>query len=175
VELFGPIIYSLGSVRGAFVQELLDLIDINGSSRNAIVWLWRRLPHSDTLVLGGPEIDFGIQTDDVFLLGEAKWRSSVGTGQGVHRNKDQMALRKEFCRKYGSKLLGGIGRFVVLGVSRKGESRSTRTTRPTALSFTFEMSVGSQCRKFETTLVATKYGSTYSGKHGIQAQNDHGS
>ena len=30
--------------------------------------------HPDTLVPGGPEIDFGVQTDDLILAGEAKWR-----------------------------------------------------------------------------------------------------
>jgi hypothetical protein len=36
-------------------------------------------------VPGGPEIDFGIQTDALFLLGEAKWRSRVGAFQGAKR------------------------------------------------------------------------------------------
>lgn len=99
---------------------MLALIEVSGSARDACAWLWRRLPHPDTLVPGGPEIDFGIQTDDVFLLGEAKWLSSVGTAQGVNRDKDQMTLRREFCQKYGPKLLRGIKQFVVLGVSWKG-------------------------------------------------------
>ncbi len=76
-SFFGPLVYAAPSVRSAFVKELLILIDVQGSSLNALVWLWRRIPHPDDLVPGGPEIDFGIQTDDVFLLGEAKWRSSV--------------------------------------------------------------------------------------------------
>ena len=85
------------------------------------MWLWRRLPHPDTLVTGGPEIDFGIRTDDVFLLGEAKWRSSVGAAQGVNRDKEQLTLRREFCQKYGQRLLAGVKHFVVLGISWKGE------------------------------------------------------
>jgi hypothetical protein len=91
-----------------------------GSGALLSVWLWRRIPHPDDLVPGGPEIDFGIQTDEVFLLGEAKWRSSVATAQGVSRNKDQITLRREFCQKYGRRLLPGIDRFVILGVSLKG-------------------------------------------------------
>jgi hypothetical protein len=63
------------------------------------------LAHPDTLVSGGPEIDFGIHTDDVFLLGEAKWRSPLGEAQGVHRDKDQLTLRREFCQKYGPRLV----------------------------------------------------------------------
>jgi hypothetical protein len=102
------------------VRELLKLIDVENSSEKAHVWLWRRLPHPETLVPGGPEIDFGIQTDDVFLLGEAKWRSSIGAAQGANRDKDQLVLRREFCEKYGRRLLPDVKRFVVLGVSWKG-------------------------------------------------------
>lgn len=118
--IFGPVAYASPPVRSTFVKEFLALIDVQGSSSNASVWLWRRIPHPDDLVPGGPEIDFGIQTDEVFLLGEAKWRSSIATAQGVSRNKDQITLRREFCQKYGRRLLAGIDRFVILGVSLKG-------------------------------------------------------
>jgi hypothetical protein len=86
-SVFGPVVYSAPPIRVAFVRELLALIDVDGSDNNAHVWLWRRLLTLDTLVAGGPEIDFGIQTDDVFLLGEAKWRSSVGVAQGVNQTR----------------------------------------------------------------------------------------
>ena len=102
------------------MRELFNTINVDGVATNAHIWLWRRLPHPDTLVPGGPEIDFGIQTDDTFLLGEAKWRSSVGAAQGVNRDKDQMTLRREFCEKYGSRLLRTVKHFVVLGVSWHG-------------------------------------------------------
>ncbi len=118
-SIFGPVAYASPSIRSAFVKELLGLIDIQGSSSSALVWLWRRVPHPDDLVPGGPEIDFGIQTDDVFLLGEAKWRSAVRAGQGVSHNKTQMDLRREFCEEYGPKLLPGVRRFVILGVSSR--------------------------------------------------------
>ena len=119
-SLFGPVIYAAAPVREAFVTDLLKMITVPGTARNAHIWLWRRLPHPDTLVPGGPEIDFGVQTDDVFLLGEAKWRSSVGAAQGVNRDKDQVTLRREFCEKYGRRLLPSVRHFVVLGVSWKG-------------------------------------------------------
>lgn len=96
-SVFGPVVYGDGRTRTRFVHDVLSAIGVPGSSENAHVWLWRRLPHPDTLVSGGPEIDFGIHTDDVFLLGEAKWRSSVGAAQGVNRDKDQLTLRREFC------------------------------------------------------------------------------
>ena len=40
------------------------------------------------------EIDFGIVTDEVFLLGEAEWGSSVGSTQGRNRDKDQITFRR---------------------------------------------------------------------------------
>ncbi len=119
-SIFGPVIYASPSIRSEFVKGLLALIDVQGSAGNAHVWLWRRIPHPDTLVPGGPEIDFGIQTDEVFLFGEAKWRSSVGGGQGVNRDKDQMTLRREFFQKHGLHVLAGAQCFVVLAVSWKG-------------------------------------------------------
>jgi hypothetical protein len=119
-SVFGPVIYAGDRVLEAFVTDVLKVIGVPGTAANAHIWLWRRLPHPDTLVSGGPEIDFGTQTDDVFLLGEAKWRSSVGAAQGVNRDKDQMTLRREFCEKYGRPLLPIVKHFVVLGVSWKG-------------------------------------------------------
>jgi hypothetical protein len=85
-SVFGPIAYATRAVREEFTRELLELINVpHESTGHAHVWLWRRLPHPDTLVPGGPEIDFGIQTDALFLLGEAKWRSRVGAFQGAQR------------------------------------------------------------------------------------------
>lgn len=119
-SVFGPVVYATPSVRSAFVKELLALTDVQVGSKGARLWLWRRLPHPDNLVPGGPEIDFGIQTYDMLLLGEAKWRSSVGVAQGVSRNKTQMELRGEFCQKYGPRFLPDVRQFVVLAVSWSG-------------------------------------------------------
>lgn len=119
-SVFGPVIYDRREAREAFVRDLFSAIDIQASAEHANVWLWRRLPHPDTLVSGGPEIDFGIHTDDVFLLGEAKWRSPVGAAQGVNRQKDQLTLRREFCEKYGRRLLPNVRRFAIVGVSWNG-------------------------------------------------------
>jgi hypothetical protein len=120
-SVFGPIVYGTEAVRAAFAAALLRLIGLPGERVSAAtVWLWRRLPHPDSLVPGGPEVDFGIQTDDVFLLGEAKWLSAVGASQGIDRNKDQFTLRREFCAKYGRRLIPGCRHFVVLAVSLAG-------------------------------------------------------
>jgi hypothetical protein len=120
-SVFGPVAYGPPDQRANFVQALLRLIGVpSGPVATANVWLWRRLPHPDTLVPGGPEVDFGLQTPEVFLLGEAKWLSPVAATQGVGRDKDQILLRKEFCEKYGRRLVPGCQRFVVLGVSLEG-------------------------------------------------------
>ena len=117
-SVFGPVAYAAREVRAGFVRDLLRLIDVPCEPfEAATIWLWRRLPHPDTLVSGGPEIDFGVQTDTLFLLGESKWLSGVAKAQGVLRDKDQLALRHEFCEKYGRRLLPKCRRFVVLGVS----------------------------------------------------------
>jgi hypothetical protein len=120
-SVFGPIAYATLEVRAEFVRDLLRLIDVPSDSFEiATVWLWRRLPHPDTLGLGGPEIDFGVQTDTLLLLGEGKWLSGVARNQGALGDKDQLTLRREFCEKYGRRLLPMCRRFVVLGVSLHG-------------------------------------------------------
>lgn len=117
-SVFGPLIYAPVEQKRRFAAALLELIDVPcAPPQNVSVWLWRRIPHPDTLGLGGPEIDFGIQTDDVLLLGEAKWLSPVGQLQGVAKDKSQLTLRHEFCTKYGGKFFGAYTKLVVLGVS----------------------------------------------------------
>ena len=117
-SLFGPILYSAPEVRSKFAVELLASLDIMQPPVSTNIWLWRRIPHPDNLAPGGPEIDFGIQTEETLLLGEAKWRSGVGAAQGVERNKDQIQLRVEFCSVLGQKLFPGVRKFVVLAVGR---------------------------------------------------------
>ena len=117
---FGPLIYATSSVREEFARSLLELLQVPGSSRDAYVWLWRRIPHPDTLVPGGPEIDVGIITRDTVLLGEAKWLSGVGKNQGVNADKDQIILRKEFCLKYGDVVFPEARHLVVFGISIEG-------------------------------------------------------
>ena len=79
--------------------------------------MWRRIPHPDTLVMGGPEIDFGILTNDTVVLREAKWRSEMGTGQGKERGKNQIQLRTEFLEKFGIKIFSRVKKFIILIIS----------------------------------------------------------
>lgn len=101
-----------------WLADLLKLLDLPGlKTDDAEIFLWRRVPHPDTLVPGGPEIDVGISTSNALILGEAKWQSGVGKAQGKMRDKDQIQLRGEFLKKYGSRLFPNRSAFVVLGIS----------------------------------------------------------
>lgn len=117
-SLFGPIAYADSTVRANFTTQLLELLGIRRSVSIARLWLWRRLPHPDTRVSGGPEIDFGIQTTDTLILGESKWRSGFGARQGASRDKDQIQLRVEYCLKHGSEVFPHVTQFIVLAVGR---------------------------------------------------------
>jgi len=86
-------------------------------TEDPMIFLWRRLPHPDTLVLGGPEIDAGIITKNALVLVEAKWQSEVGAKQGKMRDKDQIQLRGEFLAKYGPQIFQNQSEFAVVGIS----------------------------------------------------------
>lgn len=120
-SVFGPLTYADRRSRTDFASGLLATLRVpNSRDEDAVVWLWRRLPHPDTIGVGGPEIDFGIQTPTVLVLGEAKWNSSPGRNQGKDKSKDQLTIRREFCRKLGRALFPSCGHFVQLTVSRNG-------------------------------------------------------
>jgi hypothetical protein len=120
-SVFGTLAYSNPLVQCAFVESLLKLLKVpTPSCTGTNIWLWRRIPHPDTLAPGGPEIDFGIQTEHTIILGEAKWLSNVGQMQGKARNKDQIILRREFLEKYGKLLYGKVSNYILLGLSLHG-------------------------------------------------------
>jgi hypothetical protein len=103
-SVFGTIIYSSKIEQMNFVKSLFRLFKLNDIINSCNIWLWRRIPHPDTLVSGGPEIDFGIQTDNALILGEAKWKSGVDKYQGKDKKKSQIQLREEFISKYVTKM-----------------------------------------------------------------------
>jgi len=133
-SVFGTVAYSSLSIRENWVSQFFKLLDISGAvSTNAVIFLWRRIPHPDTLVLGGPELDFGIITDDTLIFGEAKWQSRIGMAQGKRKNKDQIQLRGEFLKKYGKKIFPSLNAYIVVGV---GLFKNTfNNTVPTGVSF----------------------------------------
>ena len=120
-SVFGVVAYASQEIRCAFADALLNLLGIAASpARTAHIALWRRIPHPDTLVSGGPEIDVVLQTEQAIIFGEAKWRSGIGRAQGKERDKDQIALRREFFEKYGLAIYGKVPHYIVLGVSPQG-------------------------------------------------------
>lgn len=101
----------------SWLAALFELIDLPGvQTKHAEIFLWRRIPHPDNLVPGGPEIDVGISTANALILCEAKWQSGVGATQGIKKDKDQIQLRGEFLRDYGAKLFPTRSNLVVLGI-----------------------------------------------------------
>lgn len=121
-SVFGPLVYGTIADRCRFVQSLLHLIKIPVERVDqASVWLWRRVPHPDTLVSGGPEIDFGIYCNGTIILGESKWRGSkFVTGQGKAKNKDQLLLRQDFLQKHAASMCEPVNHLVILALSWRG-------------------------------------------------------
>jgi hypothetical protein len=118
-SVFGTVARSNRTQKEAWVADFLKLIalPVEISPIGADIHLWRRIPHPDTLVPGGPEIDFAIFTENAVILGEAKWKSGVGKVQGKLKDKDQIQLRGEFLKEYGNKIFPQCKHHVVLGIS----------------------------------------------------------
>lgn len=117
-SVFGTAARAPQSELEAWIADLISLLDLpDVKPSRAAVSLWRRIPHPDTLVPGGPEIDVSISTENALILGEAKWLSSVGAAQGKKKDKDQIQLRGEFLRDYAPKLYPAYSEYMVLGVS----------------------------------------------------------
>jgi len=128
-NFFGPLVYGSQAARERFAAHLLRQLDMDGAiSDGALFWLWRRVPHPDSLVSGGPEIDVGLLTANTLVLGEAKWQSKVGEGQGVLGDKTQIQLRQEFCQKFGPAWYPTVEHFAVLGIDKVGSMVSSQST-----------------------------------------------
>ena len=124
-SMFGPLAYATPKERASFATWLMKKLDLPLSkATQAQICLWRRIPHPDTDVCGGPEVDVTVMTENTVIFGEAKWRSSIGKNQGKGKNKDQITLRKEFFEKHCKGVFGHIKQFVVLGISRDGRLAS---------------------------------------------------
>lgn len=121
-SFFGTLAYADQSAKREFIEALFDLLKIRCkiTNRDVSIWLWRRVPHPDTLGSKGPEIDFGIQTERAVVFGEAKWLSRIDQAQGKTRDKDQITLRREFFEKYGRTIFGAVSHYVVLTISPGG-------------------------------------------------------
>jgi len=127
-SVFGTGSRSPQPILEAWLADLFRLLNLpNVQTTDAEVYLWRRIPHPDTLVSGGPEIDVGITTRNAVILTEAKWQSGVGASQGKAKDKDQIQLRGEFLQKYGRTFYPARSEFIVLGISLSPEAFKDRT------------------------------------------------
>lgn len=119
-SMFGPLAYASSSLQSEFARALLALLELQVPTDGpAHVWLWRRLPHPDSRVSGGPEIDVGIHVGDTLILGEAKWGSALGSGQGKDGEQTQVDLRRRFCQEDGAVIYREVKQFVVLGIAEE--------------------------------------------------------
>lgn len=117
-SVFGTVARANQTQKEKWVADLFALMDLREASPDhADIFLWRRIPHPDTLVPGGPEIDFGIMTRNALVIGEAKWLSDVGAFQGKNKDKDQIRLRGDFLKEYGRRLFPTASVHAVVGLS----------------------------------------------------------
>ena len=119
-SVFGTLMYHPKENQKAFVSHLLEMAGVREAvCENTHVWLWRRVPHPDTAGSGGPELDFGILTDNTLVFGESKWNSGIAKNQGKKGDKNQIQLRVEFLKKYARKLYPHIQNRRVLLITRE--------------------------------------------------------
>src|SRR5215467_7582767 len=107
-SFFGPLIYGPASWREKFARGLFEAIGLP-KPVSIIIWLWRRIPHPEKPAsTGGPEIDFGLQSEACIVFGEAKWNSQVGVGQGVAGNRTQLDLGLAYCADLGLRAIPAV-------------------------------------------------------------------
>lgn len=108
------------ATRAHFSNWLISQLGVQWKpNTKCTVSLWRRIPHPDTHVPGGPELDALIQGDSFVVFVEAKWCSPEGSSQGKQHDKGQLQLREEFLAKLGRQFFGNV-QFGVLAVSLNG-------------------------------------------------------
>jgi len=121
-SVFGNLAYLDDDRRLAVTNRLLALLGHEPLQDPPLCWLWRRVPHPEKPESsGGPEIDFGILGSTVLILGEAKWNSPIGMGQGINKDRSQIDLRVAYCDKFARKALPDVRTFIILGVARNKE------------------------------------------------------
>jgi hypothetical protein len=102
-SLFGYIAYQKSEIRLTFFNQLLEKLKLK-SDISCEIKLWQRLPHPETFVSGGPEMDVILIGSYNLLLVECKWASGISKNQGKEKNKSQIEIRNEWKEKLGKPL-----------------------------------------------------------------------
>lgn len=121
-SVFGNLAYLPGLKRCAVWSGILALLGERPMDSIPTCWLWRRLPHPlKEQSSGGPEIDFGCLDEKTLILGEAKWNSPLGRGQGPAKDQSQLDLRRAYLQLLAPKAFPEAERRIVLGVGRRAD------------------------------------------------------
>ncbi|MFQ5759246.1 MAG: hypothetical protein ACE5IF_06175 [Candidatus Bathyarchaeia archaeon] len=124
-SVFGTLQYFPKESQTRFINSVLEKIDKNLRVDDCFIQLWTRISHPDTLVSGGPELDFQIVGDRIVIFGESKWTSKIAKDQGKMKDKNQIQLRTEFLQKYGSKIFNNATELLTVVVGLSLEKRNT--------------------------------------------------
>lgn len=118
-SVFGTMAYLPESERFGTIHRFFSRLGLTLTNGPVFTWLWRRLPHPEKPEsMGGPEIDFGFLSAENLVLGEAKWNSLLGIGQGINKDRSQLDLRLMYCSELANRALPTVQHFMIVGVSR---------------------------------------------------------
>jgi hypothetical protein len=118
-SVFGSLAYLPQAEKVVVTKKLFSQLGIEHDPGDISIWLWHRIPHPENSESSrGPEIDFGILDENNLILGEAKWNSSIGTGQGVNKNRSQLDFRLMFCNDFARCAFPNVRNFMVVGLAR---------------------------------------------------------
>jgi len=113
-SVFGALHYFSKTQQVQFINSLLKIIGAEHHVSDCFIQLWTRIAHPETLVSGGPELDFQIVANNVVVFGEAKWRSKVANNQGIHGNRSQLELREKYFKEFGTKIFPNAPAKIIL-------------------------------------------------------------
>jgi hypothetical protein len=124
-SFFGPLIYGPPEWQKEFAEGAFEALGLP-KPETVVIWLWRRIPHPEKPAsTGGPEIDFGLQSERCVVFGEAKWNSQLGAGQGIAGNRTQLDLRLAYCNALGRRAIPNACRWTILGIGRQPDVLDT--------------------------------------------------
>jgi hypothetical protein len=123
---FGYISKLNDKYRLEFFNEFLSKINIENDDYCEIK-LWQRLPHPDSYVSGGPEIDVILVGKRNLIIIECKWNSIIGKNQGINKDQDQMQIREKFIEKIGKKIYPNYNILLVFVGKEKNDKYNSIT------------------------------------------------